>query len=162
MTVQRRRGRTAVLAVLGSAAVVTLVGIGVTPALAATASRSSAAANSGSVECRTEAIKRNVTLGMDKNKVRMWCYANTTDKTQWIRGVLDIPGLPDVHTQWVEIPANTWRPTPGYVESHEANSPFGDATLKTELYQCPPVVIGQCSPDNPYGKAIIAFADLIF
>jgi hypothetical protein len=84
--------------------------------------------------------------------VRASASGNTSDKTVYVRGVLDVPLALDTHTTWVEIPAHTnLIYPPKQVKSGEANSPWGTPTSRVE----------ECSPSNNNGEAIPAFATLL-
>jgi hypothetical protein len=114
-----------------------------------------------SIHCTTSVNKRDITWAMDKWSVNLHCTGNSSNKDAYVRGVLDVAGALDVHTKWIELPATSWRPTAKAITSFEANSPWGDATSRIEKFQCPPVVIGKCAPENKYGDAIISLGDLL-
>ena len=69
-------------------------------------------------------LKHEYSWALDQWSVGMECSGNTSDKTVYVRGVLDVPLAPDTHTTWVEIPAHTnLIYPPKQVKSGEANSP---------------------------------------
>jgi hypothetical protein len=112
--------------------------------------------------CSTTMLKNNRPWQLDTYQVGLSCWSNTSDKTVYIRGVLDVPGALDGHTPWVEIRPNTQLTIPAkQVVSYDTTSPLGTPSTRLEEYQCPPVVIGKCSPFNDNNSVVLAFADLL-
>lgn len=76
---------------------------------------------------------------LDKWSVGDGMFREPTDKTVYVRGVLDVPGAVDTHSAWVKILAHTnIIYPPEHLESYEANSPWGTPSSRVEEYKCPP------------------------
>ena len=177
-TSQRARTRARALkvsAILGGVGAVTAVAVIAAPAgvsstaasIAPTPATSAAAASSPSAaadgaQCSTRRLKENVDWGLDNWGVGLECWGNESDKTVYVRGVLDVPGAIDTHTAWVKIlPHTNLIYPPKQLKSGWAKSPYAEPTTRVEDYKCPPIVIGECSPHNDTGNAILAFASLL-
>ena len=71
-----------------------------------TSSSSSQATAAGGPSCSTKVLKHEYSWSLDKWSVGMECSGNPTDKTVYVRGVLDVPGAVDTHTAWVKTRAH--------------------------------------------------------
>lgn len=113
-----------------------------------TSSSSSQATAADGPSCSTKVLKHEYSWSLDKWSVGMECSGNPTDKTVYVRGVLDVPGAVDTHTAWVK--------TPG---PHQPHLPAQAAPgLKSTNV---PVVIGERNPSKDNSHAILAFASLL-
>jgi hypothetical protein len=115
------------------------------------------------VLCSTEVSTRPASFALDKHQATLTCYGNTHPERKFVRGVLDLPGQPDVHTSWVELPPNTTSQTPAVVRTTQAQGSLWGAkpNSRVEEFRCPLIDFGDCTPHSLYGDAILAFFDLI-